>query len=112
MKFFAYIALVSLIFMGVNRFMHGLQPHVDAVEMACDMDCCDSHDDCEKEEDSQSDHQCPPGCDCDCCFHITAINYQFISVLAAEVQSHYYGSYLNNYQFEFLIPLFQPPRPA
>jgi len=112
MKAIAYILLVCLVLMGMNRFMHGMEAQVDEMEMSCDMDCCGSHDECEKEEDSSSEHTCPPGCDCGCCFHITAIHYQFMSIPAADLQSYHFGSYSNNYQFEFFIPLFQPPRLA
>lgn len=112
MKLTAYILLISMILLGMNRFMHGVDAQVEKMEMSCDMDCCASHDDCEKEDDSASDHDCPTGCDCGCCFHITAMYYQFIPMPASEVQSYHYAGYTNTYQFEFFIPLFQPPRQA
>lgn len=110
MKIIAYILLVCLVFMGMNRFMHGLEAQMQVADLSCEMDCCASDDDCEEEEDSSIDHSCSPGCDCDCCFHITAIQYQFISIPTAEVQSYHFGNYSNNYRFEFFIPPFQPPR--
>ena len=112
MKITAYILLVSLVLMGMNRFMHSIESPVNETEMSCDMDCCGSDDDCEKEENSSADHNCPPGCDCGCCFQITAVHYQFISIPAVEVRSYHYGNYFNIYQFEYFIPLFQPPRLA
>lgn len=110
MKVTAYIVLLSLLTMGATRFMHGMEEPVTQVEMSCEKDCCDSHDDCEKEADTSSEHSCPPGCDCDCCFHITALNYHFISVPGATVQSFHYVSYQISYTFEYFTPLFQPPR--
>ena len=77
------------------------------------MDCCADEDDCEADEETTNqgpDHQCPPGCDCGCCFQITAINYQFMSLAGADVQSYHYGQHQDNYYFDFFIPLFQPPR--
>ena len=112
MKITAYILLVGLIVMGMNRFVHGIEPPANATEMSCEMDCCGADDDCEKEEESSADQSCPEGCDCGCCFHITAIHYQFLSIPAAEFQSYHFVNYFNNYQFEFFIPLFQPPRMA
>ena len=112
MKVIAYILLVSMVLMGTNRFMHGMDSLTNEVEMSCDMDCCASHDDCDSEEHPETDHNCPPGCDCGCCFHITAIYYQFTDVPAADIQSYHFAGYLNNYQFEYFIPLFQPPRLA
>lgn len=98
--------------MGINRFMHGIEQPVHVTEMSCEMDCCDSHDDCEQEEDSGSDQSCPSGCDCDCCFQITAIRYQFMSVPGATVQSYHFASFRNSYHFEYYTPLIHPPRLA
>ena len=100
MKAIAYILIVSLAFMGLNRFMHGMENQMPVAEASCQMDCCGS------------DHQCPPGCDCDCCFHLTAINYQFMSLLGADMQTYHFGNYQDSYHFDYFIPLFQPPRLA
>jgi hypothetical protein len=101
-----------MVLLGMNRFMHGVEAQVEKMEMSCEMDCCDSHDDCEKEDDASSDHNCPAGCDCACCFHITAMYYQYIPMPASEVQSYHFAGYINTYHFEYYIPLFQPPRQA
>lgn len=110
MKVTAYIIFLSLMTMGATRFMHGMEKPETLVEMSCEKDCCDSHDDFEKETDSSSEHSCPPGCDCVCCFHITALKYHFLSLPGATFQSIHYGSYHNSYTFAYFTPLFQPPR--
>ena len=115
MKAIAYILIVSLAFMGLNRFMHGMENPLPNAEISCHMDYCAQEDDCgaDKETtDHDPDHQCPPGCDCGCCFNLTAINYQFMSLPGADVQSYHYGHHQDNYYFDFFIPLFQPPRLA
>jgi len=113
MKVIAYILIVSLAFMGLNRFMHGMENPMPVAEASCQMDCCATEDDSEKDEESTEhnpDHECPPGCDCSCCFHLTAINYQFMSLAGAEMRTYHYGHFQDNYNFDFFIPLFQPPR--
>jgi len=99
--------------MGLNRFMHGMEVRVSVEEALCQMDCCDSEDDYQGHEeatDHESDHKCPPGCACGCCFHLTAIHYQFMSLPGADVQTYHYGQLHENYQFDYFIPLLQPPR--
>ncbi len=108
MKAIAYILIVSLAFMGLNRFMHGMANPEPKAEVSCQMDCCGD----EETTEHGSDHQCPPGCDCGCCFHLTAINYQFMSLPGADVQTQHYGNYQDSYHFDYFIPLFQPPRLA
>ncbi len=113
MKAIAYILIVSLAFMGLNRLMHGINNHAPVAESLCSMDCCGSEDDCGEDKeatDHAPDHQCPTGCDCSCCFHLTAINYQFMSLPGAHMQTYHYGHYHDNYHFDYFIPLFQPPR--
>jgi hypothetical protein len=113
MKAIAYILIVSLAFMGLNRFMHGMANPEPKAEALCHMDCCGSEDECggdEETTDHDPDHQCLPGCDCGCCFHLTAINYQFMSLPGADVQTYHYGNYQDSYHFDYFIPLFQPPR--
>ncbi|MCK5136425.1 MAG: hypothetical protein KAR19_11605 [Bacteroidales bacterium] len=111
MKITAHIIVFSLIFLGINWFMEVMEPGRLQTELTCEMDCCASHDDCEQEQEGQEhDHTCPSGCDCDCCFHIMAIEYRFLTMSDVEYQSCHYGSYFNNYFFDYYTPLFQPPR--
>ena len=113
MKAVAYILIVSLAFMGLNRFIHGMGNPLPEDEISSHMDCCADEDDCGADEettDQGRDHQCPPGCDCGCCFHLTAINYHFMSLIGAEMKTYHYGHFQDNYHFDFFIPLFQPPR--
>jgi hypothetical protein len=113
MKAFAYILIVSLALMGLNRFMHGMENPRAEDAISRHMECCADEDECGADEatpDQDSDHQCPPGCDCGCCFHLTAIHYQFMSLPGADMETYHYGQHQDNYYFDFFIPLFQPPR--
>ena len=117
MKLIAYILVCSMVFLGLNRFTESLSFQDPQAEMACDMDCCESHDDCCGDEaaDDQgdqdgSDHRCPSGCDCSCCFQVVAIEYHILTFFGAAPQAAHYAAYHNSYHFEYLTPLFQPPR--
>ena len=123
MKLVAYILVIGLGILGMNRFMIGTQFVIEETEQTCHVECCGSGDGsagmekCEHETESGDaeegndlTHTCPKGCDCSCCYHITAITYHFISIPFSTVQSYHYGSYINEYHFEFKTPLFEPPR--
>ena len=111
MKLVAYILIGSLMFLGANRFMENMDHSEHLTEISCETDCCSSHEDCkDKEGHSDHDHTCPPGCDCNCHFHIVAIVYQFINISVTAPRTHYFESYNNRYHFEFIPPVFEPPR--
>ena len=111
MKVIAYILVGSLLVLGMNRFVEHMDEPVSQIDMLSDMDCCASHDGYEDKEDSNhQDHECPPGCDCDCCFQIVAIEYQFINNAVVATQSFFFGTYSNRYRFEYFTPLLEPPR--
>lgn len=111
MKLVVHILIGSLLFLGVNRFLEHMDHAELQTELSCEIDCCASHNDCEdKEGSSDRDHACPPGCSCDCCFHIVAIGYQFLNSATVAPQACYFGSYGNRYCFEYSIPIFEPPR--
>ena len=111
MKLVAYILIVSLGLLGMNRFMELPHEVMHPVEHSGTTDCCCDHeDDCQSGSEKDTSHACHGECDCSCCFHITGITYQFISVPVATVQTYIYGDYINDYYFEFTTPLFQPPR--
>lgn len=111
MKLVAYIMIFSLMFLGISGFMETMDHADHQTELACEMDCCASHDDCEKEEQvPEHDHTCVPGCDCDCCLHIMALEYQFLEMAEVLPQVYYYGTSQERYHFEYITPIFQPPR--
>lgn len=111
MKLVAYILISCLMLLGLNGFVEKPDHTQHQTEMACEMDCCASTDDCEEEEqESGHDHSCPPGCGCDCCFHIMAIEYQFLDIADVLPQMYYFGTLHNGYHFEYATPIFQPPR--
>ena len=111
MKPIVYILIGSLLFVGVNRFLR----HIDQVnvktELVCDMDCCDTHEEVDDQnQDSDGDRACPSGCNCDCCFHIVAIEYQFLTISVVAPRVYFFGSYSNEYNFHYYTPIFEPPR--
>lgn len=113
MKAIAYILIVSLALMGLDRFVHGMENPNPLAEASCLLDCCSSDSDCGDDQENDKhkpEHQCPADCDCGCCFHFTAIQFQFMSLAGTEVQSYHYGTFRDNYHFDFLFPHFQPPR--
>jgi len=111
MKLVANILIGSLLLLGVNRFVEHMEHAELQTELSCEIDCCASHNDCEdQEESSDRDHACPPGCNCDCCFPIAAIEYQFLNNSIVAPQACYPGAYSNRYHFIFTTPIFEPPR--
>lgn len=112
MKFIAYIALVSLVLLGMDRLKYSVFVQVENTETAHEMDCCASHADCDEEDDAQDKYPCSPDCDCGCCFHVTAIYEHFAGLPAAKFQPVDFGGFSNYYQFEYFIPPFHPPRLA
>jgi hypothetical protein len=111
MKVVAYILVLAMGMLGMNRFTIGTEMHAHETEQTCCADPCADKGECDQEEDGKGHaHACPYNCDCSCCYHIMAISYQFIAIPLATVQSYHYGFYHNDYQFEFHTPLFEPPR--
>lgn len=123
MKILAYIMVVGIGMLGMNRFAIVNHFNLAETEQSCGLEsaggACDgaSGDEAESpragdKEEGDLAHTCPNDCNCDCscCYHIMAITYQFLSVPETTKQSHDYGIYINKYHFEFYIPLFEPPR--
>jgi hypothetical protein len=112
MKVLAYIMVFSIGLLGINRFAIDTHFTHEETEQCCGMEAGNSScaDACGDEDNNDLTHACPNGCDCSCCYHIMAITYQFLSVPDVIQQSHHYGIYINEYHFEFYIPLFEPPR--
>jgi len=123
MKLIAYILVIGIGILGMNRFMIGTQFVMQETEQTCHIECCGGGDGSvgvekyahETESGDEEDgidltHTCPNVCDCSCCYHIMAITYLFISAPFTMVQSYHYGEYINDYHFEYKTPLFEPPR--
>ncbi len=110
MRVTAYIVLFSLMVMGIHNLNDTMADPDPQVEISCEKECCKAHDDCGMEEEPSEDHCCPSGCDCDCCYHVYALNFQFINLSSDLEQACHYGAYCNSYQFEYHPPHFHPPR--
>lgn len=112
MKAFAYIFVLSLLFLGVNPVISHLQLSSEQTTACCDECCCDLPDDAcsEEDQDEDSDRSCDSGCDCGCQFHLNAVQFHFSNMQLAEEQEYFYGEYHNAYYFEFFSPLIHPPR--
>lgn len=111
MKGIAIILTGCLLFLGSEHLRETYQLPGQAVDIACGSDCCDADDDHHSgEEPCDGDHDCLPGCNCSCHFHITAITFMFMELPGSVVQSYHYGHYMNSYTFEYTDNFLQPPR--
>ncbi|MCP4311648.1 MAG: hypothetical protein GY790_10330 [Bacteroidetes bacterium] len=117
MKICASILVVSMVFLGLNRFMEALDWMAPQTELSCDMDCCSQQtegcEDYEGCEDEQGEEN-PCNCDCNCSpsIQIVAIGYHFPTSFELVPKAFDHGSYRDDYQSEYLSPHFQPPRIA
>jgi len=111
MKLASYILLCAMLFTGLYRFVESMESQCRHADVAAVMDCCDSHHDCEKKRSGKEhEHQCPPGCDCICCYHMVGIIYHHRSGAQPAPQVIHYGTLTSSYQFETREALFHPPR--
>jgi hypothetical protein len=123
MKAFAFILILSMGLLGLNRFTMALDSVTPQTELSCSMDCCTNHDtwDCddhsseekqEPEETPEKGPECSGGCDCSYSIQILAMEclVQSQTDLTPRVFNH--ASFQENYYFDYLIPHFQPPRKA
>lgn len=123
MKILAFILIVSMAFLGLNRFMVALDWMAPATELSCSMDCCtddegsccgdqEHGDEQETEDESDHDNQCQGGCDCSYSIQIVAIGIHFQSPLELSPRLFDHGVYHDSSYNEYLNPHFQPPRMA
>ena len=127
MRVLAFILIVSMGFLGLNRFMVALEWMAPQTEQTCSTDCCTSHDACccseheegdvqeielETEDGTEKDTQCSGGCDCTYTVQILAIGIHFQASPELFSRTFNHGSYHEEYCFEYLLPHFQPPRMA
>lgn len=122
MKFIAFILIVSMGFLGLNRFLVAGELLTAQSEMSCGMDCCCSqetsccddpeYDHQESDDKAEKDLQCMGGCDCSYSIHITAVATHVQSSIRLGSRFFEHGSIQNHYFFEYLPPHFQPPRMA
>ncbi len=111
MKITGTILLIGMICLSLNRFAGISEDPVQVTEVSCQMDCCASHQDCDQEEGSgDTDHLCPLGCDCSCCFQVAALEFRFLTIAQVAPPSVQTATYTNSYRFDFYNRLFQPPR--
>lgn len=111
MKIIAFILLVSMGLLGLNRFQVDGEPLSAQSEMHCGMDCCCSQDkSCCDDEEPEKDLQCSNDCDCSYSIHVIAMTTHVPSSIRLNSRFFEYGSSQNHYFFEYLPPHFQPPR--
>ena len=110
MKIIAYILVINLVMLGMNRFLEVMTYAEQNSDQACEMNCCQTEHDCDAGEQGDKDeHSCPSGCDCNCCFRLVAIEYQFLTLSVTANQTMHYASFTNEYRFDYNSPVFQPP---
>lgn len=129
MKIIALILIVSMGFLGLNRFMVALEWMQPQSELSCSMDCCSSNDGycCvdqehgdDQETDEAADHekaadnqnQCQGNCDCSYSIQIVAIGTFVQSPHEISPLTFDHGVYFDNSYGEYIEPHFQPPRMA
>ena len=106
-------------FLGLNRFMVSFDGMSPQTEQTCIMNCCSSHDACccnedetKAEDEPERDIQCSGGCNCTSFIQILALGIHFQDFPELYPRTFNHGSYHKEYQFEYLLPHFQPPRMA
>jgi len=123
MKVLAYILIVSMSFLGLNKFKVSLDNMATQTELNCSMDCCSSHDACccnedesqdeaKAEDEPEKDIRCSGGCDCTSSIQVLALGIHIQSPPGLFSRTFKHGSYHEEYYFEYLLPHFQPPRMA
>ena len=115
MKVLAYILIVSMSLLGLDRFMVSFDRMAPQTELKCSMDCCSSHDACccnEHEGGDEQDTHCSGGCDCTYSLQVLALGIHVQASPDLVSRTFNYVSYHEEYHFEYLLPHFQPPRMA
>lgn len=123
MKVLAYILIVSMSFLGLNKFKVSLDNMTPQTELNCSMDCCSSLDACccneheggdehESEDVPEKDIQCSGDCDCTYSLQVLALGIHVQASPVLVSRTFNYVSYHEEYHFEYLLPHFQPPRMA
>lgn len=119
MKVLAYILVVSMSLLGLNRSMVSLNNLAPQTELNCSMDCCSGHgdeqeseDEAKAEDEPEKDIRCSGGCDCTSSIQVLALGIHFQNPPELYPRTFNHGSYHEEYYFEYLLPHFQPPRMA
>jgi hypothetical protein len=123
MKVFAYILIVSMSLLGLNRSMVSFDNMAPQTEQTCSVDCCYSHDasccnedeaqdEAEAEDEPKKDIRCSGNCDCTSSIQVLALGIHIQSPPGLFSRTINHGSYHEEYYFEYLLPHFQPPRMA
>ena len=121
MKAIAFILILSMGLLGMNRFMMAPERVTTQTELSCSMDCCTNHDACccndhagedgqAPEEDPEKEGQCSGGCDCSYSIQIVAMECLVQNPLELTPGAFDHTAFHNDYYFEYLFPHFQPPR--
>ncbi len=121
MKVLAAILIISMGFLGLNRFMDALDWMAPQTELSCEVDCCYSNDtsccfdqehEKNQDEDPENTGQCQGACDCSYSIQIASMEIPIQSPLELSSKTYNHGSFHELYYFEYLLPHFQPPRKA
>ena len=117
MKTIASILIVSMVILGLNRFMEAMDWIVPTTELCSDTDyiCCSDQcceDDQESKGQEEKEQQCSGGCDCSYSIQIVAINQHLPHPGEMAPRTFEHAFYCINYQNEYFSPHFQPPRMA
>jgi hypothetical protein len=121
MKIIAFILIVSMGFLGLNRFMSAFEWLAPQAELSCSMECCggqsgccccDPHGDKDQNPDNETGNgnQCQAACDCASFVQIIAIGTPVQSPVELSPHLFVHGIYSEHYQSRYLPPHFQPPR--
>ena len=118
MKMIAIILMISMGFLGLNRFTVATEYMAANTEQSCSMTCCsegayccgDHDEESDIEAGTEKDTQCTDGCDCSYSIQIVATGVHFQSSLEFELQSIDYCPFGDLYHYDYLPPHFQPPR--
>lgn len=121
MKIIVFILIVSMGFLGLNRFMLALDWMAPQAELSCSMDRCGGQNACccgdqengedqDSEDEPENGNQCQAACDCAYSIQIAAIGTHIQSPVELCPHVFVHGVYHEHYQSQYLPPHFQPPR--
>jgi hypothetical protein len=113
MKGLAFILILSMGLLGLNRFTDALEWMAPQTELSCELDCCiDQGQEENQEKDPENTGQCQSACDCSYSIQIASMEIPIQSPLELSSKNYNHGSFHELYYFEYLLPHFQPPRKA
>jgi hypothetical protein len=117
MKGLAFLLILSMGLLGLNRFTMATDSVTPQTELSCNMDCCTNHatwccNDHSSEEKPKKGTECSGGCDCSYSVQIVAMECPVQSPLDLTPRIFDHVSFQENYYFEYPFPHFQPPRIA